>query len=52
MRINAKKTKVITIGKDIPEHELNIVVNGNILERVDSFVYLGKLLTTNERNMK
>ena len=41
MRLNAKKTKVMTIGKDIPEHELNSIVNGNILERVDSFIYLG-----------
>ena len=46
MWINAKKTKITIIGKDIPEDEPDIMINGNVLERVDNFIYLGRLFTT------
>ena len=54
MRINAKKTKVMVIGKDTrDEHEpRRIMVNGNIIEKVDSMIYLGQLFTLDGRCIK
>ena len=46
MRINAKITKIMIIEKDIPEDEPDIMINGNVFERVDNFIYLGQLFTT------
>ena len=47
-----KKTKIVIIGKDIPEDESDIIISGNVLERVDNFIYLGQLFTTNGKAKK
>ena len=42
MRINAKKTKVMIIGKDTRDEDepRRIMVNGNTIEKVDSMISL------------
>lgn len=43
LKINAEKTKTMTIGKQ--HKELEVTLNGGVLEQVTEFVYLGGLLT-------
>ena len=38
MKLNAKKTKVMHIGKGLYQ---NVAIDGVILERVEDFIYLG-----------
>ena len=54
MRINAKKTKVMIIGKDTRDEDepRRIMVNGNTIEKVDSMIYLGQLFTSDGRCIK
>ncbi len=49
LSINTKKTKVMAVSKNSDLVVTNISVNGNILQQVDSFVYLGHLLTKDGR---
>ena len=44
MKLNAKKTKVMYIGKGQYQ---DIVIDGETLERVDEFIYLGLTKTSN-----
>ena len=44
MKLNAKKTKVMYIGKGTYK---DITVDGETLERVDDFIYLGSTKTCN-----
>ena len=44
MKLNAKKTKVMYIGK---WQYKDVVIDGEILERVQNFIYLGSTKTTN-----
>ena len=44
MKLNAKKTKVMYIGKGQYQ---DIVIDGETLERVDEFIYLGSTKTSN-----
>ena len=50
MRINAKKTRVMIIGKGTRDEDepCRIMVNGNTIEKVDSTIYLGQLFTSDE----
>ena len=54
LQINVKKTKVMSIDKNIsqqpfPEHKnLNIKIHGETLEQVTSFVYLVSIIACNE----
>ena len=43
MKVNAKKTKVITITNKKPT-KCKITVDENIIQQVTNFVYLGQLL--------
>ena len=54
MRINAKKTKVMIIGKDTRDEDKprRFMVNGNTMEKVDSMIYLGQLFTSDGRCIK
>ncbi len=47
MRINAKKTKVMLVGKGESRLSTNITISGGPMERVDSFKYLGGILVAN-----
>ena len=49
MRINEKKTKVMKIGRGEAE-EVKIPINGNELEQVHQFKYLGTLITEDGRS--
>jgi len=49
MKINEKKTKVMKIGRGEAE-QVKIVINGNELEQVHQFKYLGSLLTEDGRS--
>ena len=44
MLINASKTKVMTNT----DEELEIMVDGGMLEQVDSFIYLGSRITSTD----
>ena len=48
---NAKKTKVMIIGKDTRDEDepRRIMVNGNTIEKVDSVIYLDQLFTSDGR---
>lgn len=48
MSINTKKTKVITTEKR-PTTQKQIQLNGTVVERVNSFRYLGSLITADSR---
>ena len=43
MKLNAKKTKVMHIGKGLYQ---NVAIDGVILERVEDFIYLGSCKTS------
>ena len=45
LKINAKKTKSMVISRDSCKHEIKI--NEEILEQVDSFKYLGVIISSN-----
>ena len=45
MKINAEKTKTMLISKVTPSAEFHITVDNGAIKEVDSFVYLGQLLT-------
>ena len=49
MRINEKKAKVMEIGRGEAE-EVKITINGNELEQVHQFKYLGTLITEDRRS--
>ena len=51
MKINEKKTKVMMIGKEEAE-QIRITINGNTLEQVHQFKYLGSLLSEDGRSEK
>ena len=48
--INISKTKVMFIGNHTEENASNI--NGVVLENVDSFQYLGSVITNNNNDTK
>jgi hypothetical protein len=48
MRINAKKTKVMRVSRKTGG-KLNITINGNMIEQVQSFKYLGSTMTEDGR---
>lgn len=45
MKINAEKTKTMLVSKVMPSAKFHITVDNDIIKQVDSFVYLGQLLT-------
>ena len=45
MRINTDKTKTMVNCRSMIGNDMKIVLNGKALENVDSFVYLGSLVT-------
>lgn len=47
MKINVKKTKVMRVRKKIraDDPKINIVINGEVVEQVQQFRYLGSLIT-------
>ena len=47
--INSGKTKVMTISKEQQQQDLRIAVNGNKLEQVKEFVYLGGQISQDGR---
>ncbi len=48
MRVNAAKTKVMSVGKGESRLPTNVAISGGPVERVDSFKYLGGILTSND----
>src|SRR4029077_425302 len=48
MKINIKKTKVMKVSKNVGG-ELNITINGNRIEQVSCFKYLGTTMTEDGR---
>ena len=51
MRINTKKTKVIRISQ-VEGRPIRIKVNGQNLEKVKQFCYLGSLMTEDDRSCR
>ena len=45
--MNVKKTKTMVISRHPEDHQLEITVDGDILEMVDTFKYLGTLIKDN-----
>jgi len=48
MKINTKKTKVMAIAKK-GKQKVKITINGNEIEQVKQFPYLGSVITKNGR---
>ena len=50
LKMNVKKTKTMIIRRDIKDgSKVNITVEGRSLEQVESYVYLGQLITEDGR---
>ena len=49
LKLNTSKTKVMLISKKAESVPINIIINGERLEQVDSFKYLGSLITKDAR---
>jgi len=49
MKINIGKTKTMRISKEEEETEMKITINGEEVEQVKSFCYLGSVITTDAR---
>jgi len=47
MKINTDKTKTMVNCRSKIENDMKIALNGKALENVDSFTYLGSLMTWN-----
>jgi len=45
MKINTDKTKTMVHCRSKTENDMKIALNGKALENVDSFIYLGSLMT-------
>ena len=52
MKINVKKTKVMSIAKDGSKPSLNITVDGEELKEVQEFPYLGSLIQSDMKCTK
>ena len=53
LKMNVKKTKTMVIRRDISDgSKVNITVDGRALEQVESYVYLGQLITEDGRSDK
>ena len=52
MKINIKKTKVMVVSNKRNSPKINIAINGQHLEQVTSYMYLGSLITEDGRGEK
>jgi hypothetical protein len=48
LRVNAVKTKVMSVGKGESRLPVVVAISGGLVEKVDSFKYLGGILTSND----
>jgi hypothetical protein len=48
LRVNTAKTKVMSVGKGESQLPAIVAISGGPIERVDSFKYLGGILTSND----
>jgi hypothetical protein len=46
MRINASKTKIMSMGKGMSQLLVDVTISGNPIELVDQFKYLGGVLSS------
>jgi hypothetical protein len=46
MRINASKTKIMSMGKGTSQLPVDVTINGGLVELVDQFKYLGGVLSS------
>src|SRR6218665_3296623 len=49
MKINTKKTKVMKIGKEKGEETMMIVIEGERIEEVKEFCYLGSMISNDAK---
>jgi hypothetical protein len=49
MRINVKKTKTMLVSKEVGK-KMNIIINGQVVEQVSKFKYLGAMITEDGRS--
>ena len=52
MKINIKKTKAIVVSKKPNSPKINIAIDGEQIEQVASYMYLGSLITEDGRSEK
>ena len=52
MKINIKKTKAMAVSKKPNSPKINIAIDGEQIEQVTSYVYLGSLITEDGRSEK
>ena len=52
MKINIKKTKAMVVSKKPNSQKINIAIDGQHIEQVTSYVYLGSLITEDGRSEK
>ena len=50
MKMNAKKTKSMVISKMCPSPRIHISIDGEPIQQVDTFTYLGQLITEDGKN--
>ena len=50
MKMNAKKTKTMVITRSSPTPKLKITIDGEEVKQVESFTYLGQLITEDGKN--
>ncbi len=49
MRINASKTKIMSMGKGTSQLLMDVTINGGPVELVDQFKYLGRVLSSDTK---
>ena len=52
MKINIKKTKAMVVSKKPNSPKINIAIDGEQIEQVASYMYLGSLITEDGRSEK
>ena len=52
MKINIKKTKAMVVSKKLNSPKINIAIDGEQIEQVASYMYLGSLITEDGRSEK
>ena len=50
MKMNAKKTKSMVISKNCPSPRINMSIDGEPINQVDTFTYLGQQITEDGKN--
>ena len=52
MRMNAKKTKTMVISRNSPVPKVNLTIDNEVVNQVETFIYLGQMITDDGKKDK